>query len=159
MSVILVTIILIVALAVVLTIVPKSDMPKRTSIAATMDLDVVGTVRDSVGTLVPGAAVTVTNQRTGLIYTNTADEIGQYGVSIPDNVWLEGDVILVHAEMGSATGDAQGTAHDLTPWILTVNVNLSTAIPEFGSLLGALVASFLVGIVAIVALGGKRRKS
>ena len=159
LSVILVTIILLVALAVVLTIVSKSDMPKRASETASMDLDVVGTVRDSGGTLVPGAAVTVTNQRTALFYTNTADENGQYGVTIPDSAWAEGDIILVHAETGSAQGDAQGTAHDVSPWLLQVDVNLSTAIPEFGSLLGALVAAFMVGIVAIVALGGKSRKS
>jgi len=159
MSVILVTIILIVAMAAVLIIAPRSDAPKRASIAAAQDLTVVGTVRDSVGTLVPGAAVTVTNQRTGLTYTNTADENAQYEVNIPDSAWAEGDTILVHAEMGSAQGDASGTAHDVNPYTLQVDVPLSTAIPEFGSLLGALVASFLVGIVAIVALGEKRRKS
>jgi len=131
----------------------------RSASAASFELTVYGEVRDSVGTLVQNAQVDILDQDT--LYTKTVftDVNGQYEWDIPLGNWNEGDIIKVHASYGGATGDSQGTAHDLSPWLLRIDVTLSEAIPEFGSALGVLVAVFLVGMVAVVGLGTKRQRS
>lgn len=131
----------------------------RSASAGAFELSVYGEVRDSVGTLVQNAQVDILDQAT--LYTKTVftDENGQYGWEIPPANWNEGDTIKVHASYGAATGDSQGTAHDVSPWEIRLDVTLSEAIPEFGSTLGALVVVFLVGIVAVVGLGKKRQRS
>jgi len=139
--------------------VAASLVVPRLSSAASFELTVYGYVRDSVGTLVQNAQVDILDQNTAYTKTVFTDEDGQYYWNIPAANWNEGDTIKVHASYGGATGDSQGTAHDVLPWTIQLDVTLSEAIPEFGSAVGVLVAVFLVGIVAIVGLGTKRKRT
>jgi len=131
----------------------------RSSSAGTFELTVFGEVQDSGGTLVQNAEVDILDQNTGYTHTEYTDENGQYLWNIPTTSWFEGDTIKVHVSFGSATVDNQSIAHDVSPWKLWLNATLPEVIPEFGSSLGALVAVFFVGVIAVVALGVRRQRS
>ena len=131
----------------------------RSASAASFELTVYGFVRDSGGTPVNNAQVDILDQNTGYTKTVFTDVNGQYVWNIPTANWNDGDTIKVHATYGEYFGDNQGIAQDVSPWWIRLDVTLSEVIPEFGSALGAFVAVFLVGIVAVVGVGTKRRSS
>lgn len=148
-----------VSMAAVSMIVAASLVVPGSSSAGSFPLTVIGEVRDSVGTLVENAQVDILDEDTGYTKTVFTDEFGQYQWDIPEGSWFNNDTIKIHAEYGSATGDNQGVAVDASPWMLQINVTLSEVIPEFGSVLGVLVAISMLGMVAVVVLGTKRRGS
>ena len=133
-------------------------VPKLSS-AGSFELTVYGYVRDSGNNLVENAEVVITNLDTAYTHTMYTDEDGQYFWNIPTDEWFDGDTIHVFVTYASSTGENQGDAVDSSPWGIQLDVTLSNAIPEFGSTLGVLVAISMLGMVAIVVLGTKRRDS
>ena len=120
---------------------------------------VVGVVRDSAGTPLEGADVTV-NMLDGAgptirdTQTDTTDSDGQYAVTFALEYWEVGDTIDVIATYNAAEETNSSTA-DILPFN-QVDITYAFEIPEFGSLSGILISAGILGIIASVAL--RKRK-
>lgn len=123
-------------------------------------LIIMGTVYDSGGSPLDGAHVVITDLNT--LASDSFDTLGGgfYSVSLPGGGgWDIGDTIEVVA---TATGETQKTVTSVVPADaetngMTIDVHFGTAIPVFGSSVGFAVAAGLVGVVAVVAVGTRRR--
>jgi len=123
-------------------------------------LIVMGHVYDSGGFPLEGATVVVTDTRT--LESDSMDTLsgGFYSVSLSGGGgWDIGDTIEVVA---TATGEVQKTNSSVVPADaeisgMTIDVHFGTAIPQLGSSIGMAVAAGLVGVVAVVAVGVRRR--
>ena len=69
---------------------------------------IFGTVLDGDGNGISGAAVSITNSRTGDILSVQTDSVGHYQVDLSTmaNGYQAGDAIMVRAESGELTGTA-----------------------------------------------------
>jgi hypothetical protein len=128
--------------------------------AETLDLTMYGNVTDSLHMPVEGASVVVENLDTGKSYNveDPTDENGQYYFNLPAAEWTEGDHLRVTATFGSTMGVNTGVAPDPIIGQVQIDVQLSEAIPEFGTTLGAMIAACIAGAVAIVAIGTPRKQ-
>lgn len=115
-------------------------------------LGVYGYVRDSANNPVVGADVLVWIVGPTNHLRTTTDADGFYTVTFPDANWTAGNAIRV-----TVGAEHNETTIDDNP--MEIWVDLSTAIPEFGDMLGALVAALLVGVVAVVAIGSRRQRT
>jgi hypothetical protein len=123
-------------------------------------LIVSGTVYDSGGFPLEGAHVVVTDTRT--LVSDYFDSLsgGFYVVSLPGGGgWDIGDIIDVVA---TAPGEDQKTVSSEVPADaetngMTIDVYFGTAIPQLGSSVGMAIAAGLVGLIAVVAVGVRRR--
>lgn len=131
-------------------------VPSRAS-AANFDLLVYGYVTDSLGAPVQGASVVVEDLTTHLTYPGSSDEFGEYMIDIPAANWAPGDSLHVTATFGSTAGSHDGVAPPELTGQVEIDVQLSEAIPEFGSSFGALLAACLVGVVAVVTVGKRKQ--
>ena len=123
-------------------------------------LIVMGTVYDSGGLPLEGATVVVTDNRTSASDTMDTLSGGFYTVTIPGGGgWDIGDRIDVVA---TASGEVQTYNYSYAPADgeengMTIDVHFGTAIPQLGSSVGMAVVAGLVGVVAVVAVGVRRR--
>jgi len=123
-------------------------------------LIVIGTVYDSEGLPLEGATVVVTDARTSASDSMVTLSGGFYTVTIPGGGgWDIGDRIDVVA---NAPGEVQKSNYSYAPADgeengMTIDVHFGTAIPQLGSSVGMAVAAGLVGVVAVVAVGVRRR--
>lgn len=123
-------------------------------------LIVRGTVYDEQGDPLEGANVVVTDLRT--LASGSFDTLsnGFYFVSIMGGgQWDVGDTIEAVA---TAPGGGQATNSSVTTVNseedgLYINVSFETAIPQLAGSVGLAVAAGLVGLVAVVAVGIRRR--
>jgi len=108
------------------------------------------------------AHVTVIVKTPGGIVRQTleddTDANGLYRVSLSVFNWDTGDTLEVFATYNSVQSPTNTTTcsdPDDFP-IQNVDVHFPTAIPQFGSIIGSVLASVFVGSVAVVALGYRR---
>ena len=128
-------------------------------VSALDNLIVTGTVYDEAGNPLDGAHVVVTDTTTS--YSDVYDSFGGgiYFVTIPDGSFGVGDTIEVFATYGedqSPTNTSQVTAEMIISG-MEVDVHFGTAIPQLGSSFGIAIAAGLVGLIAVVAVGVRRR--
>jgi len=125
---------------------------------------VTGAVYDENGYLYVGVSVTV-NMWTGGVgdvlhgtYLSLPDPSpdGWYQVIFLDGEWAEFDTIQVIANPPGGGLPAIKTAICNSGGSQQVDVHFETAIPQFGSMVGAFVATCLVGAVAVVTVSKKR---
>lgn len=122
---------------------------------------VSGYIYDSEGNPVNGANVVVNIIHNSVVTATksyTTGSSGYYMVSFAPAEWQVGDTLEVLATKGSDQGDNSkvitGEGGE------SIDVHFETAIPQFGSLVGVLLAAGLMGGVAIVFLrSGRNRKS
>jgi hypothetical protein len=126
-------------------------------------LSIDGHVYDSSGHGVSGASVTVLIVQTGATSTDPdgTDSNGLYQINPefdPADYSL-GNTIRVTAVSGLGTqSNETPVSQDMYDFGLgEIDVNYQTAIPEFGSTMGVMVAACLAGTVAIVAIGKPRK--
>jgi len=119
-------------------------------------LGVYGYVRDSANNPMVGADVLVWIVDPTNHLRTTTDTDGFYTVTFPDANWTEDNTIRVTVTsiLGTEYNETTITDNPMEIW-----VDLSTAIPEFGGMLGALVAALLIGVVAVVAVGSRRQRT
>jgi len=127
------------------------------AVAETSPLGVYGYVRDSANNPVVGASVLVWIVTPTNHLRTTTDSDGYYTVVFPMANWTMGNTITVTATSGLGTSLPNETTITDNP--MEIWVDYSTAIPEFGSLMGALVAAVLVAVVAVVAIGTRRQRA
>lgn len=133
--------------------------PKQAAAAEPVPLIVYGYVRDTLGQIVVGASVTITDVTTGDSFGPfITDEFGQYQYSIPEVNWTTGDTIRADATYGATSGFSEDTAPITDFPMMELDVTLSNVIPEFGSVIGASVAAIFAGAVAIVVIGRPRKQ-
>jgi hypothetical protein len=111
---------------------------------------VFGTVRDEGGMPVAGAMVTIRNQRTGDVLTETTNYLGRYGnhtdlSAMPDG-YIIGDVIKVTAVSGNLAGSSTFTVSDSPNNLCNIVVSEKSGMDPI--LLGGMV----IGIIAIVVI-------
>jgi len=127
------------------------------TLAATGPLAVWGYVYDFSGQPLQGANVIVTVERTGATSSGVTGSDGKYQ-ALPDFSTSEYDIldtILVVANYNSNTQDNTSTVvEDIG--VLQVDVNYTYEVPEFGTLLGFLVAAVLVGMIAVYSVSKRR---
>lgn len=123
-------------------------------------LDVFGYVTEG-GVPVVGAAVTITETVSHATRVTTTDSSGLYSTFTPGvggfagNEWTRGDLITV--DVNNAGKPASNSGNAPTPPTTTMRIDVTyTAIPEFGSLTGALVAAAAVAVLAAIFVGTKR---
>jgi len=127
------------------------------TLTVTGPLAVYGYVYDFSGQPLQGANVVVTVVRTGATTSGVTDSDGKYQASpdIPQADYDIGDTIRVVANYNSNTQDNTSTVvEDLG--VLRIDVNYTYEVPEFGTILGFLVASVLVGMIAIYSVSKRR---
>ena len=147
------------AIAAMLAIV--SVAPKTVS-AGDVPFSVFGVVTDSSGDPVNGATVTVTMThgaqtytRQGLTDYNALWGDGYYYLEFETNQWDAGDIFDVLAEYGSIQEPVNDNVATVDGYA-EVNVQFTSAIPEFGSIIGFFVAAGLISCVALVGIGRRR---
>jgi hypothetical protein len=118
-----------------------------------------GIVRDSVGAIVVGADVTITNMRLGVpiaVGTWVSEFDGYYeydmGYETSGGV-LPGDVMNVVAVKGTLTGSVDATVPDPAGPYINVDVTVLTAIPEFPTVIVP-----ITGMLALFAVVSLRRR-
>ena len=132
-----------VALAIVIA-------PGQASAAESSPLDVYGWVTDGAGTPIEGASVLVENLDQAVSnQSDTTDEDVLYTVVFPMSDWTEGDLFRATATFASQQESAEDYAPSGAVEILQIDVQFSFEIPEFGSAIGVLVASVVMGAVAL----------
>jgi len=122
-------------------------------------LIVSGIVYDEAGDPLDGAHVVVTDTNTLVSETYDTGSDGFYYVSISgQGGWDVGDTIEVVATFGEdqATNTSEATAQMEIDG-MEVDVHFGTAIPQLGSSVGIAIAAGLVGLIAVVAVGVRRR--
>jgi len=119
---------------------------------------VIGTVRDNAGTPVQGALVIV-KMFDGLTekssHSDTTDSLGRYTTSFGGAEWSLNWRIEASATYNSQTETSTATCDDAVTQI--VDVTFTFEIPEFGTMVGTIVAGLALGIVAITVLFRKRQ--
>lgn len=129
------------------------------SAAPFANLIVSGRVYDEGGNPLDGAHVVVTDTSTDASDTYDTFGGGFYFVTIPgQGGWDVGDTIEVVVTFGEdqATNTSIATAQMEIDG-MNVDVHFGTAIPQLGSSVGMAFAAGLVGVVAVVAVGVRRR--
>jgi len=81
---------------------------------------------------------------------------GWYAVIFPDGQWGQLDTIQVIAVPPGGGDPAENTTSCNEEGSQYVDVHFETAIPQFGSLVGAFAATCLVGSIAVVTIRKKR---
>lgn len=132
--------------------------------AGTGPLIVWGFVYDEEGSRLQGAYVDVyvldkdTNavktELTGLPYPTGSD--GAYTATFAPEDWVAGDKVKAIATFGTQSVSNQVTVVEEGP--LQVDLDFRTAIPQFGSMLGFLVAAGVVCIVGIAFVSLRRKR-
>jgi len=150
---------------IVLTVTDSNSMTSTMSQQVTVPGGIIpplpytlwGYVTDSGGNPVFGCNVSITDLRTGFVWYNDTDyAYGYYTVDLNTNVsgWQIGDIISVTANTGSMTGTNTGdTGLPGNEASTQVDVQLTTAIPEFPSVLLP-----VLGMVVLVAVMELRRR-
>jgi hypothetical protein len=120
--------------------------------------DVIGTVRDQAGTPVQGALVIVkmfdgTTEKSS--HSDTTNTLGRYTTTFGGTEWSDGWTINVSATYNSQTETNNAICDDAP--IQTVDVTFTFEIPEFGTMLGIVVAGLALGIVAVAVLSRKQQ--
>lgn len=124
------------------------DNAARPAISGTGPLDVYGFVTDSAGTPIPNADVTVTVLSTMAVRTCSTASDGSYQVAFLTSDWNSGDTVQVVVVYNTVQEIRTGVADDLgNMWI---DVQFSFEIPEFGSVMGSMVAIAAVAFVAVL---------
>jgi len=127
------------------------------TLAVTGPLTVWGYVYDFSGQPLEGANVVVTVERTGATSSGVTGIDGKYQAS-PDFSTTEydiGDTILVVANYNSnPETNSTKVLEDLG--VLQIDVLYTYEVPEFGTILGFLVAAGLVGMIAIYSVSKRR---
>ena len=99
---------------------------------------IIGDVKDVNGTIIPGASVTITNQRTSESLTVVSDDSGRYqtDLSAMPSGYQIGDKITVSAESGDLSGSSEITVSSGPNDVCNVIVEESTGtpFPAFGIL-------------------------
>lgn len=127
-------------------------------------LTVWGYVYDFSGQPLQGANVVVAVERTGATSSGVTDSDGKYQASpdfAPNSEYDIGDTIQVVASYNSnvqANSSAVPADIDLTG-LMQVDVNYTYEVPEFGTLLGFLVAAVLVGMIAVYSVSKRRGRA
>ena len=132
--------------------------------AADMPLTVWGTVKDSAGTPIVGASVSATIVKTGGVTLTDPDGTTTGGIYqifpdfTPNTEYNAGDTVRVTATcgLGSKSVDHVITIPEAGEGLAFVAIQYDTVIPEFGSSMGLIVATFVAGLVALVVVGKKR---
>ena len=122
-------------------------------------LIVSGYVYDEGGVPLDGAHVVVTDTTTPFSGSYDTGGDGFYYVTVPGlGGWEVGDVIVVVATFGGdeATNTSTATAQMEFDG-MDLDAHFGTAIPQLGSSVGMAIAAGLVGLVAVVAVGVRRR--
>lgn len=122
-------------------------------------LSVWGYVTDG-GAPVVGATVTITETVSHVTRVTTTDATGLYSTYDPGDFagseWTRGDLITVDVNNGGSLASSSANA-PTPPLVTSLQIDVTyTAIPEFGSLTGALVAAGAVAVVAAIFVGTKR---
>lgn len=129
--------------------------------AATGPKQVRGYVRDVDGRLIKDIPITInirwaSDDTVRSTLTDTSDEDGYFSRTFGPSEWDIGDRIQVIATHGASQESNSTTANDLpSQWC---NVTFPYAIPEFGSVMGFVIAGGLIAAVAAVFLVSKRKK-
>lgn len=124
--------------------------PQQASAAETAPLSVYGYVTDAGGIPVEGAGILVENVDQAVSdQTTTTDEDGFYIVEFPMADWTEGDLFRTTATYAEQQESQSDNAPSGMVAVLQIDVQFSFAIPEFGSFVGVLVASVLMGALAV----------
>lgn len=130
------------------------------TLAVTGPLTVVGYVYDLSGQPLQGANVVVTVDRTGATSSGVTGSDGSYQAS-PDFSTSEydiGDTIRVVANYNSNEEVNTSTVlEDLG--LLQIDVHYTYEVPEFGTILGFLVATVLVGMIAIYSVSKRKGRN
>lgn len=122
----------------------------------TTPLIVSGTVYDEAGNPLDGADVVVTDLITAASDSFVTIAGGFYVGVINVGSWDIGDTIQVAVTApGGAQTSRTGPANESGDIVL--NVHFPTAIPQLGGPVGLAIAAGLVGVVAVVAVGVRRR--
>jgi hypothetical protein len=121
---------------------------------------VLGYAYDSVGSVVPGITVVVTDLRTGNTWTGIDDiEPGFYIIDLNSNVsgWLSGDTINVTVTSGALIGWGEKVAGSEGEVALQIDVTMvDNTIPEFSTIVLPVVG--IAAVVAVIGLGSRRCK-
>jgi hypothetical protein len=127
-------------------------MPAQVS-AGVGNLTVYGFIRDTGGMPLEGAEVTVDNlDKSETPLTDTSEPDGLYQVDFNDADWDIGDTIRTTVEHPSYEQESEEevvTSDNASSGLMQIDVQFSYAIPEFGSFAGVLVASVLMGALAV----------
>lgn len=129
--------------------------------AATGPKQVRGYVRDVDGKFIEDIPITfnvrwASDDTVRSTLTDTSDETGYYSVTFGPSDWDIGDRIQVIATHGGNQESNSTTANSVAfQWC---NVTFPYAIPEFGSMVGFVIAGGLVAAVAAVFLVSKRKR-
>lgn len=129
--------------------------------AATGPKQVRGYVRDVDGRFIDGIPITInirwaSDNTVRATLTDTSDVDGYYSQTFGPSDWDIGDTIEVIATNG---GDQESNTTLATVLPMQYcNVTFPYAIPEFGSIIGFVVAGGLIAVVAVAFLFVKRKK-
>ena len=131
--------------------------------AASEPIFVWGKVVDSAGNPISGASVEVWNTRTNVVRTDAdgTDSNGIYACDddfTPPGDYIVGDTLQVNVSstLGSKSNQTVVTVAMSEAGEAEIWVEYDTAIPEFGTAIGAMVAAFAIGAVSILVLRRKR---
>ena len=122
-------------------------------------LIVSGIVYDEAGDPLDGAHVVVTDTTTPFSDSYDTAGDGFYFVTIPgQGGWNVDDIIQVVATFGGdqATNTSKATAQMEFDG-MDLDAHFGTAIPQLGSSVGMAIAAGFVGLIAVVAVGVRRR--
>jgi len=127
------------------------------TLAGTGPLTVWGYVYDFSGQPLQGANVVVTVVETGFSTSGVTGSDGKYQGSPDLNAtdYSNGDTIRVVANYNSNTQANTSLVVD-DPGVMQIDVKYTYEVPEFGTLLGFLVAAALVGMIAIYSVSKRR---
>lgn len=129
--------------------------------AASGPKQVRGYVRDVDGRLIEDIPITInirwaSDDTVRSTLTDTSDGTGYFSVTFGPSDWDIGDRIQVIATHGG-NQESNSTTADSLPFQYC-NVTFPYAIPEFGSIIGFVIAGGLIAAVAVVFLVSKRKK-
>ena len=131
-------------------------------LAPTGPLTVWGYVYDFDGQPIVGANVVVTDQRTSVTSSGTTNAIGLYQ-ALPEFASSDYDIDDIMEVVSTYNTNPQSNTTKVTQDMIDsglaqVDVHYTYEIPEFGSMLGYAIASILIGMVAVVALGTRKAR-
>ena len=125
--------------------------------AGPANLTVYGYVYDNAAQPLEGAGVVV-EVRAGTFPSESAitDSDGYYQVDFDYTLWQIGDTIRTTATYGSYQEFEEAPAEADT--LMQIDITFSYEIPEFGSFVGVVVATVLMGSVAVISMRRQRTK-
>ena len=88
-------------------------------------------------------------------HSDTTNTLGRYTTTFGGTEWSDGWTINVSATYNSQTETNNAICDDAP--IQTVDVTFTFEIPEFGTMLGIVVAGLALGIVAVAVLSRKQQ--